>query len=160
MKTHNKMMIAVGALALTATTLLAGCGGSSTASTAASSPAAESPAPSSAAPESPAVESAAPESAAPEVPTSVTDGLVKPAGLSDEAWAGLEEVFSEIGEGLSSATQEEIQKACDDPTSLLDVDSEAKEMADAAGAGTVEEWTAVYSGLVKNVRLLACTMVE
>ena len=109
MKTHNKMMIAVGALALTATTLLAGCGGSSTASTAASSPAAESPAPSSAAPESPAVESAAPESAAPEVPTSVTDGLVKPAGLSDEAWAGLEEVFSEIGEGLSSATQEEIQ---------------------------------------------------
>ena len=150
MKTHNKMMIAVGALALTATTLLAGCGGSSTASTAASSPAAESP----------AVESAAPESAAPEVPTSVTDGLVKPAGLSDEAWAGLEEVFSEIGEGLSSATQEEIQKACDDPTSLLDVDSEAKEMADAAGAGTVEEWTAVYSGLVKNVRLLACTMVE
>ena len=150
MKTHNKMMIAVGALALTATTLLAGCGGSSTASTAASSPAAESPAPS----------SAAPESAAPEVPTSVTDGLVKPAGLSDEAWAGLEEVFSEIGEGLSSATQEEIQKACDDPTSLLDVDSEAKEMADAAGAGTVEEWTAVYSGLVKNVRLLACTMVE
>ena len=160
MKTHNKMMIAVGALALTATTLLAGCGGSSTASTAASSPAAESPAPSSAAPESPAVESAAPESAAPEVPTSVTDGLVKPAGLSDEAWAGLEEVFSEIGEGLSSATQEEIQRACDDPTSLLDVDSEAKEMADAAGAGTVEEWTAVYSGLVKNVRLLACTMVE
>ena len=160
MKTHNKMMIAVGALALTATTLLAGCGGSSTASTAASSPAAESPAPSSAAPESLAVESAAPESAAPEVPTSVTDGLVKPAGLSDEAWAGLEEVFSEIGEGLSSATQEEIQKACDDPTSLLDVDSEAKEMADAAGAGTVEEWTAVYSGLVKNVRLLACTMVE
>ena len=160
MKAPNKMMIAVGALALTATTLLAGCGGSSTASTAASSPAAESPAPSSAAPESPAVESAAPESAAPEVPTSVTDGLVKPAGLSDEAWAGLEEVFSEIGEGLSSATQEEIQKACDDPTSLLDVDSEAKEMADAAGAGTVEEWTAVYSGLVKNVRLLACTMVE
>ena len=161
MKMPNKMMIAVGGLTLAATTLLAGCGGSSTASTAASEPAAsESPAPSSAAPESPAVESAAPESAAPEVPTSVTDGLVKPAGLSDEAWAGLEEVFSEIGEGLSSATQEEIQKACDDPTSLLDVDSEAKEMADAAGAGTVEEWTAVYSGLVKNVRLLACTMVE
>ena len=150
MKTHNKMMIAVGALALTATTLLAGCGGSSTASTAASSPAAESP----------AVESAAPESAAPEVPTSVTDGLVKPADLSDEVWAGQKEVFSEISEALSSAPQEEIQKACDDPTSLLDVDSEAKEMADAAGAGTVEEWTAVYSGLVKNVRLLACTMVE
>ena len=160
MKTPNKMMIAAGALALTATTLLAGCGGSSTASTAASSPAAESPAPSSAAAESPAPESAAPESAAPEVPTSVTDGLVKPADLSDEVWAGQKEVFSEISEALSSAPQEEIQQACDDPTSLLDVDSEAKEMADAAGAGTVEEWTAVFSGLVKNVRLLACTMVE
>ena len=30
MKTLNKMMIAAGALALTTTTLLAGCGGSST----------------------------------------------------------------------------------------------------------------------------------
>ena len=86
MKTHNKMMIAVGALALTATTLLAGCGGSSTASTAASSPAAESPAPSSAAPESPA-----PEPAAPEAPASLIDGLVQPAGVSDDVWAAFTE---------------------------------------------------------------------
>lgn len=55
MKAPNTMMIAVGALALTATTLLAGCG--STATTAASTPAtAESPAPPSGAPESAAPE--------------------------------------------------------------------------------------------------------
>ena len=62
-------MIAAGALAVTAT-LLAGCGGKSSEVTAASTP-------------------AAPEPTAADVPTSVTDGLVKPAGVSDEDWAGL-----------------------------------------------------------------------
>ena len=71
MKAPNKMMIAVGALALTATTLLAGCGGSSTASTAAASaPAAE-------------------------VPTSITEGMVKPADVSDENWLLLMESYEE-----------------------------------------------------------------
>ena len=162
MKTPNKITIAAGALALTATTLLAGCGGSSTEAVPAaeSTPAASSPAVESAAAEVPATESAAVESAAADVPTSLADGLVKPAGVSDEDWALVIEPFSDINEYFSSAPPEEIQKVCADPTYLLDVDSEAKEMAAGAGAGTVEEWTAVYSGLVKNVGLLACTMVE
>ena len=65
MNAPNKMMIAVGALALTATTLLAGCGSKSTEATPAAEPAAA------------------------EAPTSVTDGMVKPAGVSDDQWTKL-----------------------------------------------------------------------
>ena len=131
MKAPNKMMIAVGALALTATTLLAGCGGSSTASTAAASaPAAE-------------------------VPTSVTEGMVKPADVSDENWLlwteSAEEVVAEqtpetfaqaCAEGVVPASEEKVQKTIDQV------------------GGTVEEWTVVTTKFNENFLLIACSMAE
>ena len=84
MKAPNKMMIAVGALALTATTLLAGCGGSS---------------------------NDAPEAPAAEVPTSVFEGAVKPADVADETWASY---TSQIEGALPTLPKDALAKACAD----------------------------------------------
>lgn len=152
-------MIAAGALALAATTLLAGCGGKSSEVTAASTPAAAEPA----APESAAAESAAPESAAADVPTSVTDGLVKPAGLSDEDWAGALTILAQLDGEFAGTTPEELAKACDEfgPSNkeaiAEQVASDAKDIAEAAG-GSVEEWTVVYGRYYDNARIIGCSM--
>ena len=91
-------------LALTGTVVLAGCGGStSTATAPAESAAAAASTPAaaeSAAAESAAAEPAAPESAAADVPTSVTDGMVKPAGVSDEDWTGALTIFEQMDCGI------------------------------------------------------------
>ena len=166
MKTPNKMMIAVGGLTLAATTLLAGCGGSSTASTAASEPAAsESPAPSSAAPESPA-----PEPAAPEAPASLIDGLVQPAGASDDGWATFTGSVAEMdvlfdGE---TGTPEEYSEMCSGDKDGLeqaffrvdDNEKNAENLAAEYGSGSVEEWSAVIVKMMDNFQRMACSMAK
>ena len=166
MKMPNKMMIAVGGLTLTATTLLAGCGGSSTASTAASEPAAsESPAPSSAAPESPA-----PEPAAPEAPASLIDGLVQPAGASDDGWATFTGSVAEMdvlfdGE---TGTPEEYSEMCSGDKDGLeqaffrvdDNEKNAENLAAEYGSGSVEEWSAVIVKMMDNFQRMACSMAK
>ena len=135
MKAPNKMMIAVGALALTATTLLAGCGGSSTASTAASEPAAA------------------------DAPVSLIEGLVKPTDVSDENWAATTEGFASAEEALADVTPEELASGCNKPTSQEDVAAQAEASAQELG-GSVEEWLAFYAALNKNLTLIGCSMVE
>ena len=166
MKMPNKMMIAVGGLTLAATTLLAGCGGSSTASTAASEPAAsESPAPSTAAPESPA-----PESAAPEAPASLIDGLVQPAGASDDGWATFTGSVAEMdvlfdGE---TGTPEEYSEMCSGDKDGLeqaffrvdDNEKNAENLAAEYGSGSVEEWSAVIVKMMDNFQRMACSMAK
>jgi hypothetical protein len=176
MKTPNKMMIAVGALALTATALLAGCGGSSTASTAASEPAAsESPAPSPAAPESPAPESPAPEpaaaeSAASEVPTSLIDGLVQPAGASDDGWATFTGSVAEMDVTFDgeTGTPEEYSELCSGDKDGLeqaffrahDNEKNAENLAAEYGSGSVEDWSAVIVKMMDNFQRMACSMAK
>lgn len=171
MKTPNKLMIAVGGLTLAATTLLAGCGGSSTASTAASEPAtSESPTPSSAAPESPAPESVAPESAAPEAPASLIDGLVQPAGASDDGWATFTGSVAEMdvlfdGE---TGTPEEYSEMCSGDKDGLeqaffrvdDNEKNAENLAAEYGSGSVEEWSAVIVKMMDNFQRVACSMAK
>ena len=134
MKAPNKMMIAVGALALTATTLLAGCGSKSSEATPAAEPAAA------------------------EAPTSVTDGMVKPAGVSDDQWTKLLGQLADAAAGLSSATPEEVATQCET--------SDRPEMAAAAQEGaavegtSVEEWTAALTVFYANYQVLACSMIE
>ena len=131
MKAPNKMMIAVGALALTATTLLAGCGGSSTASTAAASaPAAE-------------------------VPTSITEGMVKPADVSDETWLAYLQTNEE---GFGELTPEDLAQVC--AQADRSASEENVQSAIDAFGGTVEEWTTVLTILNENSFLIACSMAE
>jgi hypothetical protein len=162
MKVSRTMVIAAGALAVTATTLLAGCGGKSSEVTAASTPAA---------PESAAAEPAAPEPAAAEptaadVPTSVTDGLVKPPGVSDEDWTGTLTILAQMDDVFAGATPEEVAKVCDDfgpnnkETIAEQVASDAEQLAAKGAGGSVEEWTVVVARYYDNTRLVACSMVE
>ena len=135
MKAPNKMMIAVGALALTATTLLAGCGGSSTASTAASEPAAA------------------------DAPVSLIEGLVKPTDVSDENWAATTEGFASAEEALADLTPEELATGCNKPTSQEDVAAQAEESAQELG-GSVEEWMTVWAAMDSNLKVILCSMAE
>jgi len=105
MKTPNKMMIAVGALALTATTLLAGCGGSS----------------------DKAAEPAAAESAAAEAPESIYEGTVKPADISDADWESIVMASDEdFLQKMANATPEQIAKLCADGAGDTDVAAAAE----------------------------------
>ena len=161
------MVIAAGALAVTATTLLAGCGGKSSEVTAASTPAApESASAEPAAPEPAAPEPDAPEPTAADVPTSVTDGLVKPPGVSDEDWTGTLTILAQMDDVFAGATPEEVAKVCDDfgpnnkETIAEQVASDAEQLAAKGAGGSVEEWTVVVARYYDNTRLVACSMVE
>jgi len=155
-------------LALTGTVVLAGCGGStSTATAPAESAAAAASTPAaaeSAAAEPAAPEPAAPESAAADVPTSVTDGMVKPAGVSDEDWTGALTIFEQMDGEFAGSTPEELAKACEDFGNSSNkeelaglVASDAKDLAEGAG-GTVEEWTVITTRFYENLRVVACSM--
>ncbi len=135
MKAPNKMMIAVGALALTATTLLAGCGGSSTEATPAAEPAAA------------------------EAPASIYEGTVKPADISDAVWESIvmasdEEFFQKMATG----TPEQLAKVCAD--GVGDTDPAASAQSSLASGGTLEEWTQVWEVVLPNMVLVACSMAE
>jgi hypothetical protein len=140
MKTPNKMMTAVGALALTATTVLAGCGGSSTASTAASA------------------------SAAAEVPTSVVDGLVKPAGVSDDVWVEYTNQLAAMDEVLKTVTPDEVSEICamdkeEIRASIGFDDSQIATFASGVG-GSVEEWSAADAKYADNTQRIACSLAK
>lgn len=134
MKAPNKMMIAVGALALTATTLLAGCGGSSSGATDAAEPAVA------------------------EAPASIFEGTVKPADVTDEAWAtavaaGDDDFFRNMG----NATPEQLAKVCADGVTI---DAAANVQTSLALGGTAEEWTQVWEKAFSNMVLVSCSMAE
>ncbi len=158
MKTPNKMTIAAGALALTATTLLAGCGGSSTAST----PAAEPAVASSPAAEPAAAESAAASSPAAEVPTSVADGLVQPAGVSDDVWAEFTKLGN-IDEMLKIVTPDEFSEMCamdkEELRSAIGYDDSNIALV-SWGGGTDEEWSAAFAKIGDNFHRIACSMAK
>ena len=131
MKMPNKMMIAVGAIALTATTLLTGCGSKSTEAT----PAAE------------------PASAA--VPMTITEGMVKPADVSDENWQltleGYEETFAKL-------TPEQLAAGCnEDPAPASE--ERIQKLVDLMG-GTAEEWATAMNRAAGNLVLLSCAAAE
>jgi len=166
MKVSRSTGVALGALALTATTLLAGCGGSSTASTAASAPAASE----AAASEAPASEAPASEAAASQAPTSVVDGLVQPAGVSDDVWATFKESVATMdlvfdGE---TGTPEEYAEMCSEDKDMLeqaifrveDNEKNAEGLAAEYGSGSVEEWSAVIAKMVDNFQGMACSMAK
>lgn len=136
MQARSKMAILVGALALTATTLLAGCGGGS----------------------SDSAEPAAAESAAVEAPASISDGLVKPEGVDDAAWAATLEGFDKARDSLADLTPEDLAKACDAGPSDKNA-ARAEENANDMG-GSVEEWVAVWEQVGVNISLMACSMAE
>jgi len=160
MKTHNKMMIAMGAFALTATTLLAGCGGSSTAST----PAAEPAAASSPAAEPAAAESAAASSPAAEVPTSVADGLVRPAGVSDDSWAEFTAPLAHMDDAFKDVPPEDAAEFCardkEEMRASYGVDDSDVAGYVAADGGTDEEWSAVFAKWLDNIQRIACSMAK
>ncbi len=134
MKAPNKMMIAVGALALTATTLLAGCGGSSSASTAASEPAAA------------------------EAPASIFEGLVQPVGVPDEGWTAWQGSVADLEDVVSAAESPEfLGKVCDEGL-VSDKLGELAEKAAAIDGTSVKEWTQVLTTLYENIRLQACSL--
>jgi hypothetical protein len=142
MKTANKMMIAVGALALTATTLLAGCGGSSTASTPASASA----------------------SAAAEVPTSVLDGVVQPSSVSDDVWAEFTNQLAAMDEALKTVTPDEVSEICaldkeELRASIGFDDSQLATFASGLG-GSVEEWSAASAKYADNTQRIACSLAK
>ena len=148
-------MVAVGALALTATTLLAGCGSNSTASTAApaasEAPMSEEPA---------ASEAPMSEASAAEAPASAWEGTVKPADLSDEDWAtGLATSEGEFSQYLAGLTPERLAEVCEQGVASADKLA-ADAQASTAIGGTVEEWTQVWETVYSNVGLMACSMAE
>ena len=171
MKVSRTTIAALGALALTATTLLAGCGGQSSEATGAAEPAAsKSSAPSSAAPSSVAPEPPAAEPAAAEAPTSVIDGLIQPAGVSDDVWATFKESVATIdlvfdGE---TGTPEEYAELCSGDKDMLeqaifrvdDNEKNAEGLAAEYGSGSVEDWSAVIAKMVDNFQRMACAMAQ
>ena len=157
MRTPNKMMIAMGAFALTATTLLAGCGGGSAAST----PASASAAASSPAAEPAAAESAAAEVPAAEVPTSVADGLVRPAGVSDRDWGEFTQLDT-LDEALKTWTPDEVSEICamdkDELRSAIGYD-DSNNVLILIG-GTDEEWSAAIAKIGDNTQRIACSLAK
>ena len=136
MKAPNKMMIAVGALALTATTLLAGCGGSSTEATPAAEPAAA------------------------EAPASIYEGTVKPADISDTDWESIVMASDEdFLQKIANATPEQIAKSCADGAGDTDAAAAAENSVASLG-GTLEEWTQVWETVLANMQLVSCSMAE
>jgi hypothetical protein len=107
----------------------------------------------------PAPESAAVESAASDATVTLTDGLVRPADVSDENWASFTEVY-EKSNPLADLTPEQLASACERESGETSGDAaRAEETAQELG-GSVEEWMGVYSAIGENIILIACTMVE
>jgi hypothetical protein len=135
MKVSRTMTIAAGALALTATTLLAGCGGSSTAST-----------------------------PAPEVPTSVLDAVVQPAGVSEDVWAAFTNQLAAMDEALKTVTPDEVSEICamdkeEIRASIGFDDSQIATFASGVG-GSVEEWSAASAKYADNTQRIACSLAK
>ena len=163
MKAPSKMLVAAGALALTATTLLSGCGGSSTASTAASEPAASKPSMSEApgTSEAPLPAPAASEASMFEVPVSLPDGLLKPAGVADDDWETfLKETVYPTATDLANATPKKLEEACEAVKANGANQVAASVEATLALGGTSEEWTQVYKTFFENFQLMACSTTE
>ena len=164
MKAPSKISLVMGALALTATALLAGGGGSSTASTAASEPA-ESEAPMSepsAASEAPMSETpAASEAPMLEVPVSISDGLLKPAGVAQDDWETVfQEVANPLATQIANATPEELAEAWE--TGKKEIAAQAADVVESylPLGGTPEEWTVIWGTVFENIRLMACSAAE
>ena len=134
------MTVAVGALALTATTLLTGCGSKSTTAVTASTP--------------PALESPAAASPEAELPASVLDGVVQPAGSGEMMWPVFEENFVEAYDMTADLLPEQLSVYCGVDVASVATREEAEFWA--GGGGTVEEWQAALMKVSDNFYRLAC----
>ena len=159
-------MVAAGALALTATTLLAGCGGSSTAPTAApaaSEPAvSDAPAASEVAVSEPAMsEAPVPEPAAADVPATVWEGTVKPADVTADGWATVQYAlqYPTLAD-MANATPKELAEMCNAPKNELAVVIADIVKGFSEGPGTAAEWTQVLETVYRNYQLMACSMAN
>lgn len=131
METRIKVAVVFGVLAFTASTLVAGCGGSATgtASSTASSTAAQ-------------------------IPTSILDGLVKPADVSDDWWSKVTAQLVETEKAMASGSTEDAATYCastDDKIGNL-----PEEFAVGAEGGTPDEWRQVLTVAFKNLQAMAC----
>lgn len=160
------IMVVMGAFALTATTLLAGCGGSSTASTAApaaSEPAvSEAPAASEAAVSEPAMsEAPVPEPAPADVPATVWEGTVKPADVTADGWEIVQYSFqySTLAD-MAYATPKDLAEICNAPKNEMALAIAEMVKASLAAGGTSEEWTQVWETVDRNYQLMACSMAN
>ena len=135
MKTANNMIVAVGAFALAATTMLAGCGGSSTTAVTVSTP--------------PAVASPAAE-----VPASVLDGVVRPAESGDMMWPVLAKNFVNAYDMTADLLPEQLSVYCGVDVASVATREEAEFWA--GGGGTVEEWQSALMKVSDNFYRLAC----
>ena len=140
MKASITMIVGVGALALAATTMLAGCGGSSTTAVTVSTP--------------PALESPAVASPAAELPASVLDGVVRPAGSGEMMWPVFEENFVEAYDMTADLLPEQLSVYCAVDLASAATWKEAEFWA--GGGGTVEEWQAALMKVSDNFYRLAC----
>ena len=131
------MIVAVGALALTATTLLTGCGSKSTTATAASTPAATMP-----------VESAAAESMPAESAAAAAFDPPRPTGFTDTDWADFTARLDPAGARarFEAKTPEEQAKQCKEPypPSADQLAQASAGLTEQIQGSTVEEWTAVW----------------
>ena len=123
-------MITVGALAQTATTLLAGCGGSS---------------------------NNAAEPAAAEAPASIYEGTVKPADVTDDDWATALTPGDDDFQNMANETPEQLAKVCAEGVTI---DPAANVQQSLALGGTAEEWTEVWETVFSNMVLASCSMAE
>jgi hypothetical protein len=121
----------LGVLALTGTVVLAGCGGSTSATTpAASAPAESAPATS--------------------MPAGGTDGFdpPRPTGIPDEGWADLTAQLDPAGTRarFEAKTPEEQAKQCQEPYPVPAevLAAAAADSAEQVAGSTVEEWTALF----------------
>ena len=135
MKASITMIVGVGAFALTATTLLAGCGGSSNEATPSAEPAAA------------------------EAPASIYEGTVKPADISDADWESIVMASDEVFfQKMATGTPEQLAKVCAD--GVRDTDPAAGAQSSLAAGGTLEEWTQVWETVLANMQLVSCSMAE
>lgn len=126
MNTRVNAAVVFGVLALTATTLIAGCGGSATGTA---------------------------SSAAAQAPTSILDGLVKPADVSDDWWSKVTAQLVETEKAMTSGSTEDAATFC---ASTDDKIGNLPEEYAIGTEGTPDEWRQVLTVAFKNLQSMAC----
>ena len=129
---RRNVFAVIGVLALTGTVVLAGCGGSTSATTSAATAPAESAA------------------AAGSMPAESADGFdpPRPTGIPDEGWAELTAQLDPANTRarFEAKTPEEQAKQCQEPypVSAEVLAAAAADGAEQVAGSTVEEWTALF----------------
>jgi len=126
METRIKVAVVFGVLAFTASTLVAGCGGSATGTGSSTSA---------------------------QIPTSILDGLVKPADVSDDWWSKVTAQLVETEKAMASGSTEDAATYC---ASTDDKIGNLPEEYAIGTEGTPDEWRQVLTAAFKNLQAMAC----